>query len=80
MTTKTVRTHRVCHTQATSTFAPGGASSAGRMKLKTGVRQLDTMHTVERGVRITTAELCRSVSAAADRFLSGDRPNRKLTA
>jgi hypothetical protein len=50
------------------------------MKLRSGVRQCDSMHTVENGRRVTTAELCRSVTAAANRFLSGDRPNRKQPA
>jgi hypothetical protein len=64
---------------ATTTFAPGGATSAGRMKLKTGVR-CGMQHVVEGGKQITTAELCRSLNDAAERFLRGDRPNRKQTA
>ena len=56
-------------TQSTTSFAPGGASSAGRMKLKSGIRVCETKHVVEGGRIISTNELMKSVNAAADRFL-----------
>lgn len=74
---KTTKTHRIKNaTMSTSNFAPGAASSAGRMKMKTGVKLCATHHVVEGGRRITTAELLRSINDAADRFLRGDRPAR----
>jgi len=54
---------------ATARFAPGSATSAARMKLPCGIHLSDTSCIVEGGKRISTSELCRSVSEAADRFL-----------
>lgn len=73
------RTQRIKNpTVSTTTFAPGGASSAGRMKLKTGVHLCSTHVIVEGGKRISTGELARSVSQAAERFLNGHRNYRRL--
>ncbi len=75
------RSSRLKHpTIATATFAPGGPSSAGRMKLRTGVHLCSQHCIVEGGRRITTAELSRSVKLAAERFLNGHRNSPRAPA
>jgi hypothetical protein len=75
---KTIRGYTAKNpTMSTSTFASGSSTSAGRMKLKSGVNSAGTRHRVEGGKIITTTELLRSINDAADRFLRGDRVCRK---
>lgn len=53
-----------------SLLTSGAATSAAHMKRRFGVRCSAGLVTVENGRQITVAELCRSVSQAATRFLN----------